>query len=644
MGSSGERLSPLLVDLYELTMAQAYWREGLADRPATFSLFVRRLPASRGCLVACGLADALSWLEQLRFEPEDLEELAALGGFETGFLEWLGDLRFTGTVRAVPEGTLVVAQEPLLEVDAPLVEGQLVESCLLNLLTTQTTLATKAARLLEAAGGRPVVDFALRRTQGLEAAVRLARAGALVGLAGTSNVLGARRYGLPASGTMAHSYVLAHPTELEAFLRYGEQYGSAAVLLVDTYDPHQGIQRAVQAARELADRGVWVRGLRIDSGNLGALAAEARSALDAADLGSVQVVVSGGLDELAIAELVAAGAPIDAFGVGSALGVSEDAPVLEAVYKLVALEGRPVGKTSEGKSSLPGPKQVWRRADRGADLLGLAGEDPPGEGFEPLLVPVMEAGRRTAAGEEELTEARARFQAAWSRLPGPVRALRRPGTVPVRLTPGLAALVGAGPEVWLDDRSALVVVDVQNDFADPQGSLFVAGGDEVVPVVNALVARATEAGAEIVYSQDWHPPRTPHFATDGGRWPVHCVQDTWGAELHPGLEVTGWILRKGTGGEDGYSAFSVRDEASGARSGTGLAERLRARGVRRLVICGLALDVCVRATALDGLAEGFEVAVVEAACRAVGGREAAEATLGELAAAGAEVHRVTAPG
>jgi nicotinate phosphoribosyltransferase len=632
------------VDLYELTMVQAYWREGLAERPATFSLFVRHLPAERGCLVACGLDDALAWLEGLRFEDEDLADLEALGGFEPAFLAWLADWRFRGRVRAVPEGTPVVAQEPLLEVDASLAEGQLVESGLLNLLTTQTTLATKAARLRAAAGGRPVVDFALRRTQGFEASLRLARAAALVGLAGTSNVRGARRYGLPASGTMAHSYVLAHRDEQDAFVAYGRQYGSGAVLLVDTYDPHQGIQRAVAAARRLAEEGQVVRGLRIDSGDLGALARRARDALDAAGLRSVQVVLSGGLDEKRIAELLAAGTPVDAFGVGTALGVAEDAPVLEAVYKLVAFDGRPVGKTSQGKASLPGPKQLWRRRDGTADVLGLAEEPGPGETYEALLVTVMLEGRRTPAGLEDLAAARARFEAAWARLPEEVRAIADPATLPLRLAPGLARLVGLDPSLELDPQSALVVVDVQNDFADPRGSLFVPGGDEIVPLVNSLVDRARQAGALVVYSQDWHPPVTPHFQTAGGPWPVHCVQGTWGAAFHPGLQVAGEVLQKGAGGEDGYSAFSMRDPASQRQVPTGLAERLRAAGVRHLVVCGLALDVCVRASALDALAEGFAVTVVAGACRAVGGKEATAATLAELQAAGAEVHPDPAAG
>jgi nicotinate phosphoribosyltransferase len=272
----------LLVDLYELTMVDVYRREDMAHRPATFSLFVRTMPPGRGYLVAAGLDDALRWLEELRFGSEELAAVERLGLFDRAFLDWLGELRFTGSVRAVPEGTAVFAHEPLIEVDGPIAEAQLAETFLLNQFTVQTTLATKAARCRHAATGRAVVDFALRRAQGIDAGMTLARTGPLVGLAATSNVAGADRYGLSASGTMAHSFVQVHADEADAFRAFAGAFGDATVLLVDTYDSHQGIDRAIHVATECRSHGTEIRGVRLDSGDLAALARHARRRLDEA--------------------------------------------------------------------------------------------------------------------------------------------------------------------------------------------------------------------------------------------------------------------------------------------------------------------------------------------------------------------------
>ena len=414
---------PLLVDLYELTMLHAYRRAGIDSAPATFSLFVRSLPDSRSYLVAAGLDDALEWLEQLRFDEPHLAAVERLGLFPADFLDHLRSLRFTGDVRAVPEGALVFAGEPLLEVDAPVGQGQLAETFLLNQLSLQTMLATTAARCRHAARGRAVVDFAIRRSHGIDAAMKLSRVGRIVGLDGTSNVAGADRYGLRASGTMAHAFVQAHPDELTAFRNFAAAFGDSTVLLVDTYDPRVGIERAVQVGRELRERGQRLAGIRIDSGDLAALAATARRRFDESGLPEVQVHVSGDLDEHRIEELLAAGAPIDGFGVGTALGVSKGAPSLNAVYKLTELDGRFVRKTSTGKQTLPGRKQVWRAADWSEDVLSLLDEPPPGEGCEPLLVEVMHDGVRTAAGRVDLAASHARFETQRDTAPAELWAL-----------------------------------------------------------------------------------------------------------------------------------------------------------------------------------------------------------------------------
>jgi len=428
----------LLVDLYELTMVDAYRREGMDQRPATFSLFVRDLPAGRGFLVAAGLDDALAWLEELHFADGDLAALAGLAAFDPGFLDWLAGLRFTGDVRAVPEGTVVFAHQPILEVDAPIGEAQLAETFLLNQVTLQTTLATKAARCRHAAAGRAVVDFALRRTQGVDAGMKLARCGALVGLSATSNVAGAARYGLPASGTMGHAFVQAHADETDAFRAFARAYGEAAVLLVDTYDSHRGIERAITVARELKADGTEIRGIRLDSGDLAELSAHARRRLDEAGLPYVQILASGGLDEHAVHRLVEQGAPIDGFGLGSALGVSADAPTLDSVYKLVAFDGRPVMKTSAAKAIWPGAKQLWRAPDWSSDVLALAGEAAPGPGFEPQLVEVMHQGRRTPAGRRSVVDARHHFEQQWAELPDPLRRLQDPPARKLQVSVALA--------------------------------------------------------------------------------------------------------------------------------------------------------------------------------------------------------------
>ena len=341
----------LYVDLYELTMLQAYYAEG-AEEAAVFDLHIRSLPPERNFLLACGLEDVLAYLETLRFSPEAMEYLASLGQFRPEFLERLADLRFTGSVDAVLDGTPLFAAEPILQVSAPLPEAQVVETFLLNQVTFQTLVASKGARSVLAAAGRPVVDFAARRTHGTEAGVKAARALYLAGFASTSNVLAGKRYGLPVSGTMAHSYVQAHDSEFAAFRAFASHFPDTA-LLVDTYDTEHGVEEVIRLARELGEA-FRVQAVRLDSGDLAAHAVRARERLDAAGLGRVRILASGGLDEYAVAELRAAGAPIDLFAVGTKVGVSADAPSLESAYKLVAYAGRSRMKLSEGKVTLPG--------------------------------------------------------------------------------------------------------------------------------------------------------------------------------------------------------------------------------------------------------------------------------------------------
>ncbi len=410
----------LYTDLYELTMLQTYREHGLQAR-ATFELYSRSLPAGRNYLLACGLDSALAYLESLAFGPEALAALEGLG-FPVPFLDWLGGLRFTGDVDAMPEGTPAFAGEPLLVVEAPVAEAQLVETYLINQLHFQTLVASKGARIVQAAAGRPVADFGSRRAHGTEAGVLAARALYIAGMASTSSVAAGARYGIPVSGTMAHSYVQARGDDLAAFRDFAETHPETT-LLVDTFDTLAGVRAVVELARELGDA-FRVRAIRLDSEPLGELAARARRLLDDAGLAGVRIVASGGLDEHEVARLVGSGAPIDAFGVGTRAVTSADAPTLDAVYKLAAYAGKGRLKRSRGKETLPGRKQVFReRSASGVaerDVLARAEERREGE---PLLVPVMRGGRRLAAGREGLERARERARAESARLPERLRAL-----------------------------------------------------------------------------------------------------------------------------------------------------------------------------------------------------------------------------
>ncbi|WP_086788255.1 nicotinate phosphoribosyltransferase [Crossiella equi] len=431
-------MSGLRTDLYEVRMAVGYLRRGLAA-PATFSLYVRELPPNRGFLVAAGLREALELLTEFRFDDHELGYLRAVLGLTKSDLTALARLRFRGDVWAVPEGRVVFAGEPLLEVTAPVAQAQLVETALLNTITFQTAVATKAARCVLAAPGARLVDFAARRAQGWDAAMAVARASAIGGFTGTSNLAAARRYGLPPVGTMAHSWVSVFGGDLPAFRAFLHDFPVGAVFLVDTVDTLEGVRTAIQVAREAGSE-VQV-GVRLDSGDLGGLAVAARRLLDEAGLADAPIVASGGLDEYRLAELHRAGAPIDVCGVGTRLGVCEDTPALDTVYKLVEYDERPTMKLSAGKATVPGAKQVFRCADDRGDVLALREENVP-PGGEALLEPVVLGGRLVRSAEP-LAIAHARLRADLGRLPGSALRLDDPEPPPVRLSARAEALTEA---------------------------------------------------------------------------------------------------------------------------------------------------------------------------------------------------------
>ena len=425
-------MNALLTDLYELQMAASYLRRGMDGR-GTFSLFVRALPPNRGFLVAAGLESCIDYLETLRFEVEDLRYLRDTLGFTAKDAEAFRRLRFTGDVWAVPEGRIVFGGEPLVEVTAPLAEAELIETFLLNRITFETTIASKAARCVIAARGRRLIDFAMRRTQGIEASLDVARLSAMVGFAATSNVEAARRYGLEATGTMAHSYIQAFKSEREAFAAFAQDYPKRATFLVDTYDTIQGVREAIAVIKDNNLGGDL--GIRIDSGDLARDSRRARQLLDNAGLMQVRVIASGGLDEFQVDELTSGGAPIDAFGVGTRMGVSADQPYLDTAYKLISLGGRPVMKLSRGKATQPGPKQVFRRPVPLRDVVGLRVERAPA-GYRALLRPVMRDGRRLAP-RADLSESRRRFVADLALLPPGALSMRSPVPPVVGVTPAL---------------------------------------------------------------------------------------------------------------------------------------------------------------------------------------------------------------
>ncbi len=431
--------SPLLTDLYQLTMWEAYLSEGM-DETAAFEFYVRDLPARRGFLIASGLDSLLGFLENLSFSAVEISYLEGTGRFSRRLLDRLAVFRFTGDLYALPEGTAFFAGEPLIRVVAPIGQAQLVETRAINLLHFETLIATKAARCTLASGGRAIlVDFGLRRAHGAEAGLLAARASRIAGFAGTATVLAGARYGIPVFGTMAHSYIEAHESEEEAFVTYARANRDNVTLLIDTYDPLRGACRAAAAAKKLAAEGIRTHAVRLDSGDILSLSKEIRALLDREGLREVQIFVSGNMDEQEIRRLLAGGAPIDGFGVGTKLDTSEDAPYLECAYKLVEYAGRPRLKTSTGKATLPGRKQVFRKMKggvMGGDTIALERETHEGE---PLLRKVMENGRRLV-GAPDLA-AIARYTGEQLRaLPENLRRLETDPPYDVRVSPAMLRL------------------------------------------------------------------------------------------------------------------------------------------------------------------------------------------------------------
>ncbi len=434
--------SPLLTDLYQLTMLQAYFEQGMNDI-AVFEFFVRRLPQNRGFLMAAGLEQAIAFLENLHFTKEELDRVRKSGRFGKDFPDQLAKLRFTGDVHAMPEGTVFFADEPILRVTAPMPQAQLIESRLINLLHFQTVVASKAARVVLVAPGKLLVDFGMRRAHGAEAALFAARASYIAGFQGTSNVLAGAEFNIPVFGTMAHSFIQAHDNEELAFEHFARAQPENVTLLIDTYDTEAAARKVAELAPRLKKSGITVKAVRIDSGDLAIHAHHVRRILDEAGLAEIGIFSSGSLDEYALRNLLSHGAPIDGFGVGTAMDTSADAPFLDCAYKLQEYAGRARRKRSEGKATWPGRKQVYRTYDANGvmtgDVLTLENDSPPGE---TLIRPVMQGGRRMHQ-PETLDQIRRRAAEQLQRLPPHLRDLEEAPPYPVTIAPALRELAVA---------------------------------------------------------------------------------------------------------------------------------------------------------------------------------------------------------
>lgn len=429
----------LLTDFYELTMLQSYFDQGM-NKLAVFDLFMRRLPPNRNYLVACGLEHVLQYLEKLRFNADAIDYLRTLNRFTEDFISSLRTFRFTGDVYAMPEGTPLFANEPFIEIVAPLREAQFIETFIMNQTQMATLAGSKAARVVRAAQGRSVVDFGARRMQGADAALKQPRAYYIAGVDSTSSVVAAQTWGIPIAGTMAHSYILAFSDELQAFRRFLQAYPSA-ILLIDTYDVARAVDHIIQLAQELGSA-FRVSGVRLDSGDLGKQAHQVRERLDAAGLKHLKIYASSSLDEYEIEKIVTGNIPINGFGVGRNLATSSDVPVLDTAYKLVDYDGQPKMKLSESKSTLPGRKQVYReRSGTGSmrDIIALADEE--NILGEPLLMKFLENGTRIRP-PESLEECRARCKSGLDALPQLLMSLSKAQPeYAVDLSPRLSKLV-----------------------------------------------------------------------------------------------------------------------------------------------------------------------------------------------------------
>lgn len=626
----------LLTDRYELTMLDSFVRDGSVERPAVFEAFARRLPDGRRYGMLGGLGRLLDAIEAFTFDDDEVRWLQEAGVVGEQTAAWLRDFRFRGDIDGYREGDLYFPGSPVLAVTGTLGECLVLETIVLSILNHDTAIASAAARMVDAANGRPIIEMGSRRTHE-EAAVATARAAYVAGFASTSNLAAGRRHGVPTAGTAAHAFTLAHDTEADAFRSQVEALGAGTTLLVDTYDIAQGIRTAVEVA------GPGLGAVRLDSGDLAEESHKARALLDSLGATSTRIVATSDLDEFVIAAL--ADAPIDGYGVGTRVATGSGHPTASMVYKLVAIADgdgqplRPVAKKSKDKASVGGRKHPFRAYDADGILRTewfTAQDSPtPADEARPVQVPLVRAGE--VVHRPTLDEVRAFAASTLTSLPADARGVAAG-------PPYLTTTLREDSAMTEDERGSrgLIVVDVQNDFVEG-GSLGVAGGREVAGRISEHLAAHAGDYAVIAASRDWHhagdsngghfhqPGEDPDYVTT---WPVHCVQGQAGSEYAPELAtdaVTHHVV-KGMG-VPAYSAFEGITDA-----GERLLDVLRAAGVTELDVTGIATDYCVRATALDAREAGFEVRLL-AGLHAGVAPESSAAALDEMATAGVEVQR-----
>ncbi|MCM8787084.1 MAG: nicotinate phosphoribosyltransferase [Candidatus Omnitrophica bacterium] len=531
--------SGLVLDLYQLTMAQVYFKYK-RTAVATFDLFIRS--SNRPFYVACGIDDALLYLQNFQFTSTDIDYLKTLEIFSPDFLEYLKTFKFKGTIVGVEEPEIIFASEPILRVTANLIEAQIVESILLNKINLATTLATKAARVILAAQGKAVYDFSLRRTQGIEASLAAAKYSYMVGATGTSNVYAAKLYNIPAVGTMAHSYVMSFEQEIESFIAFAKTFGKKTILLVDTYDTKVGIKNALRVAKYLKKKGQELLGIRLDSGDLVENAKYARYLFDREGLVDVLIVASGNLDEYKILDMTKKLAPIDAFGVGTNMGCSSDLPFTDVIYKLVEIKKDnkdfiPTMKLSTAKSTLPYRKQVYRKFQNEVmleDIIALENEEIKGE---KLLKNLMRESV-VLVKEKSLREKRDILAKKLTTLPPQLKELKSKYKYPVKISKNLSTLTKKTKiqiEKRIKPKIIFLDIDTQYDFLNPKGALYVKGSEKIIKNLFKLTNYAKNTSITIISSQDTHQKDDLEFKN----FPPHCIEGGWG---HNKIEET--LLKK----------------------------------------------------------------------------------------------------
>jgi len=620
----------LSLDLYELTMAQVYFKY----RPhtvATFDLFIRS--PRRPFYVACGIEEVLEFLEGFRFKEKEIGYLESLRLFDDDFLEYLRKFRFQGTVFSVKEPEIVFATEPILRVTANLIEAQIIESFILNRINLATTLATKAARVVFSAQGRKVFDFSLRRTQGIEASLACAKYSYMVGAEGTSNLLAGYLYKIPVVGTMAHSYVMSFPREVDSFLKFSYQFPTKSILLVDTYDVKRGIASAVKVAKFLKRKGMELVGIRLDSGDLKEIAHFARQFFDREGLIDIIIFASGDLDEYKIKELIKENVPVDAFGVGTNMGCSSDLPFTDVIYKLVEIKEKksqfiPTMKLSEKKSTYPGRKQVFRVRDKAGkmkeDFIGLEDEKLG----ERLLHKVMEKGKRIIS-KKSLEEKREQFFQKVKSLPEPLKDVTTSFVYPVKVSPKLTKLIvslSKKIKERIKEKIVFFDIDTQIDFLSKRGALYVPYAEEIIKNIKKLTDLARRKNILIISTQDTHRQDDPEFK----EFPPHCIKGSKGykkikesllkdfrvisfRKIYPRERLEAFIEK--------YPQIILEKNTLSIFSNPNLSLLLESIFPDKIYVYGVATDYCVKEAVEGLLKENFDVVVVEDAVKEISSKE-----------------------